>query len=57
LVAVGFCASFTTFSTFSFETFKLISAGQGWLATANVFLSVVICLLGTWMGVMVGRAM
>jgi CrcB protein len=55
LVAVGWCASFTTFSTFSFETFQLISAGQGFLATANVLLSVVVCLAGTWAGVAAGR--
>jgi len=55
LVAVGWCASFTTFSTFSYETFRLISAGQGLLATANVLISVVVCLAGTWAGVAAGR--
>lgn len=54
-VAVGWCASFTTFSTFSFETFKLISDGQTNLAVGNVLLSVVVCLGGTWAGVMAGR--
>jgi CrcB protein len=55
MVAIGWCASFTTFSTFSFETFKLITAGQGWLAAAYALGSVCVCLSGTWAGVAVGR--
>jgi CrcB protein len=55
LVAVGWCASFTTFSTFSYETFKLFAAGQEWLAVGNVLLSVVVCLAGTWAGVASAR--
>ena len=54
-VAVGFCASFTTFSTFSYETFQLLAGGQTLLAAANVFFSVLVCLAGAWGGIAVGR--
>ena len=54
-VAIGWCASFTTFSTFSYETFRLVVEGQTGLAAVNVFLSVGICLAGTWAGVAAGR--
>lgn len=44
LILVGFCGGFSTFSTFSFETFKLIQEGHiGW-AIANVLISVTLTL-------------
>lgn len=43
-VMIGFCGGFSTFSTFSFETFHLIKEGAfGW-AIANVLVSVIACL-------------
>ena len=40
LVVTGFCGGFSTFSTFSFETFEMLKNGQTALAFANLFLSV-----------------
>lgn len=44
LVVTGFCGGFSTFSTFSFETFEMLRNGQTALAFANVFVSVLLCL-------------
>jgi len=55
LVAVGWCASFTTYSTFSWETFRYLQEGNLKLAAANVTLTLVGCLLATWAGVVTAK--
>ena len=47
---VGICGGFTTFSTFSWQTFELFHKGNWGAAAANVILSVVLCLTATWLG-------
>jgi CrcB protein len=49
---VGFCGGFTTFSTFSFETFALMQGGEWAKAAGYVTLSVLVCVAATAVGYM-----
>ena len=55
IIVIGFLGAFTTFSTFSMETFNLIQAGEMTKAFINIFTSVFLCLGATWIGVIAGR--
>lgn len=55
-VLVGFLGSFTTFSTFSLETLSMVEQGEAARAAINVLISVLLCLVAAWVGLLAGRA-
>ncbi|MNX60104.1 putative fluoride ion transporter CrcB [compost metagenome] len=57
LVAVGFVGAYTTFSTFGFETIRLLEENNLVLALAYVLGSVLLGLLLTYLGVVAARAL
>lgn len=57
LIMVGLFGGFTTFSSFSLQTLALLQDGEWLLATANIGLSVGLCLLGVWLGFAAGMAL
>jgi fluoride exporter len=52
LLGTGFCGGYTTFSTFEWETFRLVRDGSWWFALANVGGSVLIGFVGVLLGVL-----
>ena len=52
---IGVLGGFTTFSTFSIETFNLIEQGAMAKAAANMAASLVLCVGATWLGAILAR--
>lgn len=55
LVAIGFCGSYTTFSSYMFESVNLITSGQYTSGLLNLFGSVILGVLVMFAGIMLGR--
>lgn len=56
-ILIGVLGGFTTFSSFSIETFNLLEEGLWLRAGINAGASLVLCLAATWIGVITARAL
>jgi CrcB protein len=57
LLVVGYLGAFTTFSTFSLDTLLLLQEGRWLQGLAYVTGSVLLCLAGAWLGMLLTRAL
>jgi CrcB protein len=51
---IGICGGYTTFSSFSLQTLNLARDGEWGYALLYIALSLILCLLGVWLGFMAG---
>jgi CrcB protein len=56
LLAIGFCGSYTTFSSYAFESFSLFEQGHYALFASNVLASNVLCLAAVLAGAVLARS-
>jgi fluoride exporter len=57
LVVIGFCGSFTTFSSYAFETMSYFGQGQWGLMLGNILSNNVLCLGGALAGMALARVL
>jgi CrcB protein len=56
-LTVGVMGGFTTYSSFNYDTLRLLERGAGALALANVAATVLGCLAAGWLGWALGRSL
>ena len=56
VVGTGFCGALTTYSTFSYETLRLLEGDARLFAAANVMVSIVAGVGSAFLGVVIGQA-
>jgi len=56
-LTVGFLGAFTTFSTYSLESIRLLQEGAFTMAFGNIVGQVILCLILTWLGVQLARVL
>jgi len=56
-LTIGILGGFTTFSSFSYETIAMLKDGEFFYSSVNILASLVCCIAGTWLGVIVGKHM
>jgi len=56
VVVIGFCGSFTTFSSYAFETMAYFEGGQWGLMLVNILSNNVLCLVAALAGMALARA-
>lgn len=55
LIPIGFIGGYSTFSTFEYESFKLLQDGEMLMAALNLAGSVVCGFVSVWLGVITGK--
>lgn len=56
LIAIGFCATYSTYSSYAFETLALFEAGQWSRAAGNILATNVVSFAAVVLGAMLARA-
>lgn len=56
LIAVGFCATYSTYSSYAYETFALFEKGHLPLAALNVLVTNAVCFIAVLLGAALARS-